>query len=332
MKKAFTLIELLMVIAIIGIISTLAVNKISGVRETSARKVSVANQVAVERAVGAYLASGGRLNRLDSLVYTQGDTTTPWSKSASEGDYGFNWTDTNYTATVQSGLYLGPVAPTAVAAQYRTDCNAGLTPGLRAVLCPYLLTPGQRKALSERIGLHHVMGHSEYAGDPASAESPYRDRPCGDGSYVESRDGRDPNASGCVAIATTNATLPMALMAVNPTTETGRAIYRACGVELLKTRREGEKYDERSAVAEVNELGGPLIALGLGPSASIIGKADAGLESAPFATYPSRVYYANYILLFRLRKAGGAIVPEFAGVIDPCGHTVSSARELIRNL
>jgi len=334
MKKAFTLIELLMVVAIIGIISTLAVNKVGGVREASARKVSLANQIAVERAIESYLADNGRLNRLDSLVYTQGDTVTPWDQKGSEGQYGFNWTETNYTATVKSGLYLGPTEPTASADAFRDECNAGVTPGLRGVLCPYSLTPQQRYALSDRLGLYHVMGHNEYAGNPDSADSPYYNRICGDGTYVESRDGRNPNVSGCVAIAVTNVVSykNMALMAVNPTIEAGRAIYRAFGQELMKTERDGYKYDERAAVAEANATGGPLIALGLGPSANVIGKADAGLESAPFATYPARKYYANYILLFRLRPVGNTIAPEFAGVIDPCGNTIRAAREIIRNL
>ncbi|MBQ4200140.1 MAG: type II secretion system protein, partial [Kiritimatiellae bacterium] len=60
MKKAFTLIELLMVVALIAIVSTLAVSKLGGVREGAARKVSLANQKAVERAVEAYLVNGGR--------------------------------------------------------------------------------------------------------------------------------------------------------------------------------------------------------------------------------------------------------------------------------
>ena len=57
MKKAFTLIELLMVIALIAIVSTLDVTKVGGLRESSARKVSLANQKAIERAMDAFLAN-----------------------------------------------------------------------------------------------------------------------------------------------------------------------------------------------------------------------------------------------------------------------------------
>lgn len=334
MKHAFTLIELLMVIAIIAIISTLAVNKVGGVREASARKVSLANQIAVERAVESYLTSGGRLNRLDSLVYTQGDTLTPWTKNTSESgkEYGFNWVDTNYVANADSGLYLGPVEPDAsTAAAFRDDYNAGVTPGLQAVLCPYRLSSQQRRALGDRLGLYHVMGHNVYAGDP-TAYGPYQEV-CGDGSYVMSSNGRDPNASGCVPIATTNQTgNAMTLFAVNPTIEAGRAIYRAFGQELLKTQKDGVKYDERTAVEEAYATGGPLIAFGLGPSANIIGKPQAGLEAAPYATYPARKFYANYILLFRLKTVSNTVVPEFAGVLDPCGNTVQSARAIISSL
>lgn len=330
MKKAFTLIELLMVIAIIAIISTLAVNKVGGIREAAARKVSVANQISVERTVGAYLAGGGRIDRLDSLVYTKGDTLTLWETTAEEGTYGFAWSKTN-TDEFASGLYLGPIDPSDTAANFRAEYNAGIPPGLAGVLCPYVLSPAERTALGVRLGLYHVMGHNEYAGDPAEY-SMYKNQLCGDGTYVESRNGKNPNESGCIAIAVTNATKQMTLFAVNPTIEAGRAIYRACGSELMKTRLDGERYDERKAVEEAREKGGPLIALGLGPSASIIGKPEAGLESAPYATYPARIYYSNYILLIRLRKVANVVIPEFAGVIDPCGNTVRNAREIIRNL
>ena len=67
--SGFTLIELIVVIAILSLISTLAVNRIGAIRERAARSVSVANQLATGRAVETYLtANDGKLNRLDSLL------------------------------------------------------------------------------------------------------------------------------------------------------------------------------------------------------------------------------------------------------------------------
>jgi len=325
MKKAFTLIELLMVISIIAIITTLAVNKVGGVREAAARKVALANQKAVERAVEAYLAGGGPLNWLDSLISGQGDARTPLR----HGRAGLDCTHTNFTLEARE-IYLGPTRATAAVtatdlAKFREDHNAGLTPGLTSVLCLYTLTAAEAKNLGSRLGLTHVMAHNEYPADPASC---YTER-TGDGTYVESRSGTDADESGCLAIAVTNG---MSLAAINPATEAGRAIYRACGQDLMKTERAGAAYDETRAAAEAEATGGALIALGLGSSASLIGKAQAGLESAPRAAYPVKRYYSRYILLFRLRKVGTAILPEFAGVIDPCGNTLRAAEQIVRAL
>lgn len=326
MKKAFTLIELLMVIAIIGIISTLAVNKVGAVRETAARKVSLANQVAVERAVESFLSGGGRLDRLDSLVTAQGaDGQSAWRHAGRETDGGFDCTYTNFTA-LSAELYLGPSRDFSGASSesFRSEFNAGVTPELGAVLCPYELSTAQTDALANRLGLRFVMAHNAYTGDPSAA---YAGRRGADGAYVETRadGGRDPNESACLTVAVTNG---MTLFAVNPVVERGRAIYRACGQDLLRTEENGT-YDETRAVADVNATGGPLLALGLGERASIVGKADAGLEAAPFATYLPRTHYSRYILLIRLKRAGGTILPELAGVVDPCGLTVRDAREVV---
>ena len=80
----------------------------------------------------------------------------------------------------------------------------------------------------------------------------------------------------------------------------------------------------------------PLLAFGLGDNASIIGKTDAGLDSAPYATFANKKFYSRYILLFRLKRVGSGsnatILPEFAGVIDCCGATVRSAQDTIRKM
>ena len=309
----FTLIELILVIALLAIVSTLAVNKVGGIREGSARKVSLANQKAVERAVEAYLAEDGALNRLDSLLVA-GAGGAPLSRTAESGAFDFDG------ASRAGYLYRGPDDDTV-----RETRNAGLSDGLRGPLCLYVLDAGQAAALGSRLGLRFVMAGTAYP-DPAFRYG--RDRAWGDGTAPESSDGLDPNAAFCVATAVTN---DMPVAAVNPKTNAGRAIYRACGQELLATEDDGD-YDEAAVLSEVAATGGPLLAFGLGDAASIVGKADAGLENAPSAPFAKKTEYSRYILLVRLRTAAGRTIPEFAGVIDPDGNTFRAAQAVLRNL
>ena len=327
MKKAFTLIELLMVIALIAIVSTLAVSKLGGVREVAARKVSLANQKAVERAVEAYLVNGGQLNRLDSLLYA-GDGGAPLT-GGTEGDFDFTAVS---TAESRNGLYLGPSDDESA----RIEQNSGLSPDLQKILCLYMLNRTQAEALNTRLGLRHVMAATAYA-DAAPTAFPgmhyNKDRAYGDGTVPNASDGLDPNASFCVATLVTNS---MRFVAINPMTDLGRTVYQACGQELMNTKNWGETYTESEVRAEVAAKGGPLLAFGLGDAASIIGKSDAGLEDAPYATFVQKRYYSRYILLFRLKTIGAGsvsqVIPEFAGVIDCEGNTVRAAQHIIKNM
>lgn len=333
MKKAFTLIELLMVIALIAIVSTLAVTKVGGIREASARKVSLANQKAVERAVEAYLANSAEgIGRLDSLVYA---TTTD---NPGPGSAGFDFTDT-------TTLYRGPTDDTGDAVM---DRNSGLTPELLKALCVYRLNEAEVAAL-RRIGFKYVTqftasAHKAPGGSGAYGAGYSSDTPNAnaDGTIPTAANGLDPLLSACL-VRTVKAN--MAVAAITPLNNLGRLIYQACGSELMVTNSVSSYtdnflttalYNETTSRAEVAAAGGPLLAFGLGDNATIIGKPDAGLDSAPYATFPNRKYYSRYILLFRLKSVGSSsnatVVPEFAGVIDCCGNTVRAALDVIRNL
>lgn len=335
--KGFTLIELLMVIALIAIVSTLAVNKVGAVREAAARKVSLANQKAAERAVEAYLAEDGKLNRLDSLVYASAADTPQGGGAAGEFDFG------------ASLLYKGPTDDLSANV---AEKNSGLMPDLLSALCIYRLTEAEVLAL-RRLGFKYVTQFTEYAhkdpgktgADGAGYSSDTAARPNADGTVPAAKDGLDPLLSACL-VRTVKPQMPVA--AITPRNNKGRLIYQACGVELGITNSvpDGEDYmtyllydysnSGSKAKQDVNAAGGVVIAFGLGENASIIGKTDAGLDSAPFATFVPRNYYSRYILLFRLKTAGSSqnslIIPEFAGVIDCCGNTVRTAQEVIKNL
>lgn len=326
MKKAFTLIELLMVIAIIAIVSTLAVSKVGGVREAAARKVSLANQKAVERGVEAFLVSGGLLNRLDNLIYAD------CSADAEQGAYADAGSRIVFDAQTAGDetLYFGPSNIGSLDAETVAERNSGLHPDLVKVLCLYRLNEAEANAFRDRLGLKYVVRHYEKAeGYPSYNGYAHGD----DGSVPGASDGLDPNLAACIAKSVTNG---LVVAAVNPASHLGRTIYQAFGGEYLSTKQWNETYPEAEVRAEVNLKGGLLLAFGLNDLASIVGNPNAGLESVPYATYVQKKYYSRYILLFRLKTSGSgsvaAIAPEFAGVLDCCGNTVRAAQHVIKGL
>lgn len=316
MKKGFTLIELIMVVAILGIVSTLAVMRIGNVRERAARQVSIANQSAIGRAIDSWLTVNGSIDRLDSLLDAE---VAPGGAAGYDADGGSLSAD-------GAGFYAGPDdAGHPVPAVYSERC-AGLTPNLREkVLVPYTL--GEREtAMLVESGIRHLMRHASCA--LRSPRAAYGERG-DDGAFLPDDEtvGLRPDASACIARAVTNR---MIVAAISPFTPEGRAVHRDFGQALLDTKRTAEEYraDRAATIAEVNATGGPLLAFGLGAECTAVGGANGGLESAPFATYPLPRFYRRYIAVFRLPTAGRRI--EFAGVLDPCGNTIRAAQAALR--
>lgn len=324
--KGFTLLELVMVVAILAIISTLAVAKIGDLRHTAARKVSIANQQAIGRAVETYLAvHEGQLNRLDALM----DARTPRGTTSADADDGFDYDQTNKVAGTDGYLYMGPCRAQGMSWPFPesiTESNSGLTPNLRSLLVPYTLSQKEVQALNN-LGLRFVMRHTTWV-DKSPREA-YAQRG-EDDVYLptESAIGLDPAASACVTEMVTNG---MAVAAITPVANAGRDVYRDCGQPLLHVEKDDSSYTRAGALAELKSTGGVLLAFGLGANASIIGVSQGGLESAPFAEYPLRKFYRQYILLIRVNRwKSGLPTAEFAGVLDPCGNTIRTARAAIK--
>lgn len=318
MKKAFTLIELLMVIAILGIISTLAVSKIGNLRRNSAMRVSLANQSAVSRAVESFImVNPGKLNRLDALMYKDG--------ISAEGSAGFDFALTNMLRAAGNYLYQGPAEPV-VPDERHSSLNWGLAPELRTVLVPYALTEKEAQAFSGNLGLSYVMCHTKY-GD-GSPRAQYGNAIAeGDGTYLPDTEGIgwDAQRAACIPQPVTNG---IYLAAISPASAAGRQVYRDCGQELLDTEMQDNDYNAVKASQEARASGGVLFAFGLGESCSAVGKGRAGLEAAPYSEFPMPKFYRRYILLFRLDIEKSA-VPEFAGVLDPLGQTIRAARRAV---
>ena len=322
MKKGFTLIELLMVIALIAIVSTLAVVKVGGIREVSARKVSLANQVQTGRAVDSFMTlNDGRINRLDSLIDDE---------VGLQGGNGFYDVAGTSMSKTGPGFYMGPDDQGFPLSETLAEKNSGLTPNLvNNVFLPYSLSKAEVYAMNNR-GFRIVMRHTTYAN--SSPREMYGEKG-DDGAYLteDKSVGLDPVRSACIPRALTNG---MVVAAISPFTPLGRRIYRECGVQLLDTHETAAQYRsaESEVLTELAAAGGPLFAFGLGTDSSVVGSLRGGLDIEPYATYPNRKFYNRFILLFRVSTTTNAGLVEFAGVIDPCGNTVRMAREAIDSL
>ena len=310
-KAGFTLYELLMVVTILAILSTLAFSKYSLVQKASAQKLSLSNQLLVSKAVETYLGLNNEegLNRLDALI----DFGTP---AGTGGTFDFTLNGTGVTG----GIYRGtkPFAPA------NRETNNGIDSGLASLLCVTYLTEAEVAALS-RLGLRYVL-RSVTAPPTGGTGYGYGE----DGSLILTQGEGDPELAACVPTLVTNG---LACAAIDPRYQAGALIYQACGQELLVTQP-GQNIADADVVATLQSVGGKLLAFGLGSNASLIGKANGGLEAVPYCEVLKKNYYRQYILLLRLKSSGGSgtssATAEFAGVLDPFGNTVRTARQLLK--
>jgi prepilin-type N-terminal cleavage/methylation domain-containing protein len=328
-NAGFTLVELLVVISLLAIISSLAIARLSKVRDSGRTKLNIANLTRIGAAVDSYIIAHDdrpAFDRLDALVHLD----TP------DGGSNASCMSANLPALLASadgtnGISLHP------------DLVAGLSAygaTFPSILSPYYLTAADVSALSNHLGMRYLMRGTD--GDRFTTGD--------DGAWAQGSV-TDPLAACCVAKALTNG---MCVAAVNPgavvgadaaIAPIGALVYRSCGQDISFTYRgramglnvDGTVYEGASFAQDAFDAlnasggGGILLAFGLGAFASIVGSDAAGLDSAPICpVVTARDVYNRYLVLVRLRTTpGGERKATYAGVVDATGRPAGEARKAL---
>jgi prepilin-type N-terminal cleavage/methylation domain-containing protein len=301
--QGFTLVELLVVIALIGIVSTLVIVMLGSSQQEAAETANIANLERLVSAIQTYRAmNGNRLpDRFDSLIRSDADTGLAADQSI---QIGFNTQDFLYTGSALTKvLYSG----TDVDDDGVADAGAKLlglhphnTTGFGNSLAVARLLPSDVDALRE-VGITTV-----YDIDPS------RDAFHGNPYYIE----RTLAAGDYVAIVN-----PMAA-------RNGQGVYRSFGVDLSNT----DTYP-RAATGDLNDAGiaaalqaKRFFVFGIGPNTTWVGNQRSGLQQAPECHIVSDGYYDRYFLVVGMPGGPNDATPPYpAGILDATGKTPEGA-------
>lgn len=308
-RTGFTLMEMLVVVSLIALVSSMAVGLYQGVGEDSSEKVSIANQQELLRAVASFqtLNRGRGVDRLDSLI----DYGTPAGAAGT-------WAGSGVlnSAVAVGGVYRGvktaDVAGTPIDAISRAR-NLGIADPLAAQVGVYYLSSADLDAV-RAAGLASAWYHNLCAlpANAVLAANPL------DGTAVTAETGLQPGASAAFKTALAAGS---PVLAIDPLA--GQDLYRAFGEDLLLPAAPAPTAAAAQAAARA---AGVLLLFGCGDQCSAVGARAGGMTAVPRCEALSAEWYRNYLLVLRLPAAGEPPRAAVVGVLDPLGRSVAAAR------
>ena len=345
-NRGFTLIELILVVAVIAIVSTIAVGKFSDLRKTAARRTNVANIKNITRTINTEIARLEGDSQKGMFAYAESLVDSAVGGGDPRGAEGtFAVRDSWYDASggVIPGIYCGIKTTTAVsnaegvgtgavaAISDAHDANVGLEPLAKATtsrgkttpakLCMYYLTEADVSALSE-AGVSIVSRHNYSNGQATSVLDWSSSVYCTQMGLHSTGGGPGmrPDLSACYPVVLTNGS---AVAVLNPAA--CETIYRDLGLDYASTYNVDGLDANDPATYYSKGICCKLYAFGLGRDCEATTRF---FENAPRCPTLDKTRYRNYILLFKqnsgLGNSGTAI--SFVGVIDPAGNTAKQAQ------
>jgi prepilin-type N-terminal cleavage/methylation domain-containing protein len=322
-KSGFTLLELVMVIAVLAIIASIGIGKFGDLRLKSAKKVNLSNLQALTRAAQTYIAQAdqttGIFDKMEALL----DVSEAGRWLGTAGQY--EWTALNSMSAVP-GIYRGPKrvsqisnaagegpSTTEQTLDEQRKNNQGLPTAFANKLAVYYLKEADVTGL-KNAGISSYLLHNFLAGQSSLFGFTENE----DGTSLENGGpGFRADMSAFYKVSLTNGS---PVVVLKPTQS--KAIYKAFGCDLNLTKLQ-DAYSDETLVNE-NLLSYRLFCFGLGRTSTF---ARNALDTVPRCELFGRDYYRNYILVFKQptsAQSGGAVT--FAGVLDSNGDPIDDAR------
>lgn len=352
LKQGFTLIELIIVIAILAFVTVVGIHSYGNIREIQAKKMNMANIKRVYHALATYetihkeQGTVGYFKGFESLIDAK--SSGAWYGTPGEVDFGSYEVVTKKgnksvvidarTANGNFGIYDGSwkqlgatynavgegsgVVPELSDAQTR---NLGTrNTGLYASLGIYYLSTNDAALLRDAgvttVFLHNPSTQQAY-GDASrnpfcTACQKVNDKwVSADGFEIKGGGpGHRPDMSAFYPVFVTNG-LPVALIV--PTS----SIYRELGYDLNLSSGAPTEEEAKKAVASTK-----LLAFGIGHNSECVVN-QMGLGEAPYNPFYDKKNYRQYIAVFAIRTGGQGVAStcRLAGVIDCAGQTYKAA-------
>ena len=357
LKQGFTLIELIIVIAILAFVTVVGIHNYGNIREIQAKKMNLANIKRVWHALSTYDVINKEQGTVeyfkgfDSLVDVAASGV--WKGTEGTVDFG-TWSSSSCDARqvnsglgiydgswkVLSALYnaMGEGSGNVASMQEAQNKNHGMrNTGLYQSLGIYYLTSTEAELLKS-AGVTTLFYHN-----PSSAQA-YGVKRGGFCTAVDenyngtgiacSQDGLEIKGGGpgfrpdLSAFYQAYVTSGIPVAVVIPTS----SIYQDLGHDLNLTNSAPTEAYAKSLIEAKAGRGGSktiqskLVAFGIGRNAECV-TSQIGLGEAPYNPFYDKTNYRSYIALFWIKPGGQGVAASasLAGIVDCAGNTYKQA-------
>lgn len=327
----FTLVELVLVVAVLAFIATMAVGKFGDVRRDAAKKTNLANIANIQRAVNTALAMTnnvrGMFNYSESLVDANCGNGPAGAGAWEEGGYlipsGGSWTNGGYVAGIYAGVKASGGNANAAGVSTGVDPevesvrknNMGLKCE-RSFIVRYAST-NEVKALAD-AGVEVLLYHNWLSGQSKVAQSSCGRTLDSDLSTRNGGPGQRPDMSAFFPVRLRGGE-PLAVL--DPATTVAKNAYLSFGYDYPSDTSNLSGKMDYFRVAGLPRL----VCFGLGRSSDLTARL---FETPPRDNALDSCFYRNYLLVFSMKNGTGNTgnTVRFEGVLDPEGNPAKQAQ------